>query len=703
MKPTTRALILALALAAAALAGRAQADTLYLRDGEQAKGRLTRMSANEVWFEGAEGEMALPKEAVLKIQLQRSRQFDHIERSEQITDPELRRCIENQPTNRDFPADAAVVLYEKQVFDLSEPGELVETNRSIVKVLEQRGEDAGSQSIWYFEDTDTPRIDYALTVTQDGRVLHLTDDALKNESLYAALPAYRRLSRFRFACKEPRPGSILDVHTTARRGLREWVQPFYRMVRFRGNEPVLHKEIELVIPLEEERKLFWQTTGPDALIMNRTAEGNLVRLRWTLSTPQPGIRPEPHMPPTSSFAPTLTLSYINKASASIEGDDSAWERLSTAYAEKLGAIPALPGDLAEQARALFQESGVQAIHNFVARNIRTVGIPHWHYSVAPHPPAETAARGLANELDKNFLYFNMLDAAGVACDFALVRGRSSGPLADDAPSLRAFDRSAVLLRESDAFSSASSEVLPFGTLPADLQGARALVIRQGGGALAGTQAPDPQKERDTTLFEAALDADGNLDLKVSYSGTGNAGAWMRGLKDYDEQRLRNEFQGFAGYIHPAAVLEHFSTTDLADLGVEPRITLHCRIPGYAVKAGEDLMLFTLPAIYYSAADVGRPERAFDLWWDRVGLERTLGTIALPEGYGVYALPEDAAFDSPTVSYNADLKRKGSEIVFSDAYILKTAEADRTAYPDYKACRELRARIPRQRIILTRDE
>jgi hypothetical protein len=216
-----------------------------------------------------------------------------------------------------------------------------------------------------------------------------------------------------------------------------------------------------------------------------------------------------------------------------------------------------------------------------------------------------------------------------------------------------------------------------------------------------TQRAEPEDERNSTRFEAVLTEDGSLALSVTYSAVGNGQANYRGLKDLDEQMLRNRLTQFAAFLHPAAVLEDYEVSDLADLTVPPSMTMKVRIPEYAVKAGDDLMMFTLPAVSYSAHQVGRPTREFDLFWERVSMETTEGTITLPEGYTVYSLPESDAFTSDVADYRASLSTKDGAVAFEDAYALKVAEAPASAYPDYKQCLERRAGLARQRIILTR--
>ncbi|MBN2309189.1 MAG: DUF3857 domain-containing protein [Candidatus Hydrogenedentes bacterium] len=674
------------------LAPSGRADTLYLRDGEQAAGRLIKMNGRKLWFEGTDGVATFRKSEVLKVQLQRAREFDDIATADQITDPELKACIEQQPVEADYPAAGYVTLLERCIFDLTEPGVVTERRRMIVKVMRQRGENVAEQSVWYFEDTDTPAIDFALTVTPDGRVLHLDDAALKNESLFARLPDYRRLSRFRFACKEPRPGSILDVQYTVVRKRGGVLDPFYAEESFREREPIVRKEVVALVHESREDWLLSQRMGPDVEDAARAVEGNVVRLTWSLREPQRGIVPEPLMPPAPYFVPALAL-----------GERATWQELAAAYGARLAELEPVPAELVEKAKAVAAEAGPdgaeEAVYNFVTRGIRTVGVPQRYFRYVPYPPGQSAARGMANELDKNFLYFRLLKAVGVDCEFALVRGRNEGPLADSVPSLRAFNRSAVRL-PSGRFSTTNSDTLPFAPADGPLQGAKALVIGPGSAGPVATPVAAPEEELDSTRFEAALAADGTLTLEVTYRGEGSAGEWMRNLKDLDKQQLTNRLFQLAGYLHPGAVLADYETTDLADLAITPAITLHCQIPAYATTAGEELMLFTLPSLFYDASDVGRPEREHALFWDRVARESATGTIALPEGFEVYSVPEDVAFDSPTVAYRAAIEQREG-IQFEDVYDLKVNEAPREAYADYKACRELRARLPLQRIILRR--
>jgi len=667
----------------------ASADTLYLHGGEEEQGRLKEVTASGIVFEGRDGVKTWNKADVIRIQLQQSRQFDDVDRIEQGADPELKACHANQPGPADFPADGAVILLERHTYDLTAPGISRETKRTIVKVLQQRGEYNGTRAVWYFEDTDTPHVDFALTLTPDGRILHLSDAALKDESIYAAFPDYRRLSRLRFACKEPRPGSILDVQHTLERRLVQPQEAFYSEELFGEASPVLRKEVVVLIPLAREGELAAEVSMPDAVEASREVAGDVVKLTWRLVKPQPGLVEEPLMPPLREMVPALTLA-----------EKKSWQAVAAEYTSALDALAPLPAEMKEKAVVMARKGGARAIYNYVTRDIRTAPVPHPHFAATPHAAEESIRRGFANELDKNYLLYALLKAANIDCCFALVRGRYQGDIAAQAPSPRAFNRSAVYLPGEKLYVNTGSDLIEFGAMPGELYDAPALLMAADTRGLAHTQAAPLEVERDATEFEAALDADGNLEMTLRHASSGDTGGWMRSLKDLDQDALENYLRQIAANLHPAAELTGFTAGDYADLSVAPVLEMKIRVPGYAMKAGDDLLLFHVPGVEYNAADVGRATRLHDLFFEHGVRAVTKGIIRLPKGFKLYSLPEDVSTASEVADYQAHFDKDGkSALRFADEFVLKVPEAPKAAYGAYKAVREQRAHLSRQRVVL----
>lgn len=680
-----------LAVVCALISAAAFADTLYLHGGEEAQGLLKEVTNGEIVFEGRDGVKTWKKAEVIRVQLQQPRQFDEVERIEQGADPELKACFAHQPGADDFGADGAVILLQRHLYDLTAPGTLRETKRTIVKVLQQRGENNGTRAVWYFEDTDTARIDFALTLTPDGRILHLSDAALKDESIYASFPDYRRLSRLRFACKEPRAGSILDVQHTLDRRLVQPMESFYTEELFGESSPVLRKEVIVLIPAAREGELAAAISMPEALEASREVTGDVVKLTWRLVKPQAGLVEEPLMPPLRAIVPALTLA-----------EKKTWQAVAAEYMTELDKLAPLSAEMKEKAVVMARKGGARAIYNYVTRDIRNAPVPHPHYVATPHAADESIRRGFANELDKNYLICTLLKAANIECALALVRGRYQGAIAEEAPSVRAFNRSAVYLPAEKLFVNTGSDLIEFGAMAGELYDAPALIMAPDTRGLIQTQTAPLDVERDETEFEAALDAEGNLEMTLRHQSSGDTGGWMRALKNMDQEALQNYLRQIAANLHPAAELTGFTAGDYADLSVMPVLEMKVRVPGYAMKAGEDLMLFHVPGVEYSASDVGRPTRLHDLFFEHGVRAVTRGLVRIPKEYKLYNVPEGVSATSDIADYRARLEKDGKRALrFEDEFVLKVPEAPKGAYGPYKAVREQRANLSRQRVVLMR--
>jgi hypothetical protein len=688
---TLRAIFTAAAtIGLALLPATVRADTLYSVDGEQLNGTLQAIADGEVQFEAGEETVTLPATDVLRLQLQRARLHDDVQTVADITDPYLKRALELRQEAAAFPSASSITLLDRETYDLTKPGEVQITVRRITQILEQRGEDVASQNVYYFEDTDTPSIDFALTVTPEGRVLHLSDAALKNESVFSSFPAYQRLSRFRFACKEPRPGSILDVQQSVTRKLTPVLEPFYIESVFRDSEPLLEKEVVVRVPAEREGAFAATLRNAESVAQERTVEDGVVTLTFRLAAPQAGVIAEPNMPAWKRFVPILYA-----------GEATSWSDLLGAYREHLASVEALPADGQQKARDLFAEGGVDSVHSFVAREVATAPVPHAAFRPVPHAPGDVLREGLANELDKNFLLCSMLQAAGVDARFALVRGRNQGPLAEEVAALAAFNRSAVYLPKEKRFLSASSDRLDLRAFPGELQGAPALVFGPDDVAPCTTPVAKPKHEHDATYFEGTLDASGTLALDVTYTGSGNAVSGLRDLQTMDDQQLRRVAEQVAAGIHPNAKLESCETHYLEDLTQSPALHLRVTVPGFAATAGDNL-LFSLPTVNYTASSVGRPEREYDLQWDHRLLRTVEGVVHLPDGYAPYFRPAKVRHRSDVADYIGRVRVRDGVLRFSDQYTLKVLDAPASRYPSYKECVERQADLARQRVILRRD-
>ncbi|HXT73686.1 MAG TPA: tetratricopeptide repeat protein [Candidatus Angelobacter sp.] len=118
---------------------------------------------------------------------------------------------------------------------------------------------------------------------------------------------------------------------------------------------------------------------------------------------------------------------------------------------------------------------VEALYDFVAKQIRLVSIPFEQLGFAAHDPATILTAGYGDELDKCALLAALVNSAGFHSDVALLP--SSAKLDMDLPWPGALSRAilAVTAGKDVLWMDPSSDVLPFQMLLPNLRGKQALI------------------------------------------------------------------------------------------------------------------------------------------------------------------------------------------------------------------------------------
>ncbi len=118
---------------------------------------------------------------------------------------------------------------------------------------------------------------------------------------------------------------------------------------------------------------------------------------------------------------------------------------------------------------------IEALYDFVAKQIRLVSIPFEQLGFAPHDAAATLSTGYGDELDKCALLAAFVNAAGFHSDVALLS--SSANLDAALPWPGALDRAILVVTAGKdvLWMDPASDVLPFRMLLPNLRGKQALI------------------------------------------------------------------------------------------------------------------------------------------------------------------------------------------------------------------------------------
>lgn len=667
-------ILCAAALLRPALAG----EVIYLQGGEEYLGIIERIANGQLHALIGEKPQAFPLASIQRIEFQRPRLLDDVATVADLSGREPFFAEVLNPKTEDlrarFPQAGLVVLADEAVVTLRADGTWELKRLEAWRILEDRGAESAMRSLTYFPDRQQVEVLYGLTVAPDGTVAHVADTAMKDEALYARLPAYNFQHRLRFTLKGAVPGATLIV-ATVHRGKASLLLPFILDEVFWDEEPALRRSVRLIA---EE--------GAKALVATATSNGPKDWGKdglWEIKD-APQVFREPMMPPTETFAPRLVIAFPK----------AEWPAIAKAFAEKAGAAVSLP------------TKGVppRALFNQVRQAIRLEKVPLDAQPDGPAAPATTLVRGYGTAVERALLLAALLRGAGQRADVVLARCRKDGPLLPAAPRLHGLTEAVVRLVADgkETWLEADDEDRGFGELDPEVQGGEGLDLTTG--QLVTIPVAPPAAEAKTRSVEVELAPDGTALVRESLKLLGHFAAEARRLKDLTEDQRQKWAARYASGDATGVDLLEFSHSDFNNANAEERMQFRYRVPMLAERVGSFLIL-RLPNAAVSATEVGRSDRERDLFWPATEREETTFLVKPPAGYTLYAFGQKLHKKGDgwllTAEFTADPGATGVAR-FHETWERSALSAPRDAYPAYREARIARSRLRGEVIVFAKE-
>jgi hypothetical protein len=678
MKKVSQHLILIAWLFAAVTA--ACADIIVLRDGREYDGALERATDETVFFR-QEGELReYPRGEVVHIRLQKTREWDEYDSLSNIPDEQLQRAFALPIKPADYPGSGSVVLYREIVVDLRTPRTWQRDERNIIRILNEHGEDESVREILYRPDCETAEILHGITVRPNGDIEHVRDTAVQEESLYHQFARYDTLRRRRFALPEGKPGVVLDAAVHSERHTPLASEFFYEEFLLGGVAPAIETAVSVVVPEGVSLRWTMLNDADGAVQHSVTHEKGAVKHTWRrMHAPQ--LIPEPMMPPLADIIPRLVVST----------DSRSWEEIGSDYgrmlAERQSAFPDLPAPPSQN---------IDELWAVVSRNIQEAPVSLLASGWQPLDPEQTLRLRNGSQLDRTYLLFRWLQAAGHAVRWAWIRPRTAGGLASDVPALAAMSMPAILVTESgqerflvvgDDLAAMAEPVQMLSASPALVVGDEELTqLPMAMPAAAGT---DRQVK---VLLNDAGDA--QVTDRITYRGPDARGfrAW-RGLTSEEIVNLVTQMT-----TDQAPRAEHITYTlegDVRQNEPEFTLTLQYRVPRLA-DSGRLLASLQPPWLAYQAGDVGRAERQFPMFWRWLRNDRVTVTVVAPPSWHLAGMPGAQECGGTIADMQIAVDgENGASASCAVEYQRNVLAAPVAAYNQFKECLELRAAAGRQ--------
>ncbi len=642
-------------------------DIIYTEKGEEYKCRVTQITSDSVYIVTFEGAVAFPQKEIRSIDLAQKREGYLWKTTKDITDPILLQSLKTNLS--DFSDKKYVDIYCKRHLKIEKDSNYAYSIRCIRAICSEKGRSAGNINFNYREKEERMEINFGRTITKEGEVLHLRENAIEDASIYSRMPPYENAHERKIALREVKLGNFLDFKVTIYGKISE-DSPYILETTLGSSGPTLKSIVRVESPRYFDIAWQdWKLENPELKFSGR----NKI-LHWEIDLLE-AFEDEDNAPPKSYVFPRIT--------AGIKDD---WQKISQNFKKRL------------EGKYTPQQSEPEKIYKEIIDLIRFVDVPSYKSNCYPKSVEEILENKLANSLDKTYLLYSALLSKEHPAELILVRSKTRGRLAKNVPSLYQFD--GALIKLGEIFLDPSSELTPYGYVRADYQGTIGLSINKNEFIQIPLFEADKEKTSISRIIE--LNEEGEAKIEENLKFLGSMAISLKSLRYMREEDKKNIIESYLNRNIPGSNITDLSFNHIIDEVPEVQINVKYQAKGLALKQGNFLLLH-IPGVKYSAYSVGATERKYPIYWGKLEREENEIKINIPEDYTVRYLPKEISLSNPFIEFKNTLLKDAKTITYTDYYIDKEELIPVDYYAEYKDIITQIAEIPEEWIILEKEQ
>ncbi len=643
-------------------------DIIYLRSGEEIPCHVLEIKKGKVKFEkeGVKKPVILPVDSVASIDIGKIREGDTWKTIDDIEDPVLLNVLKKKA---DFVGNYVNLLLDYKI-NLHEDSTYSVKVRIIRKILTKSGESSGGNVRFWYPDFAVARLLFARSISPDGKITHIRDNAIEDASVNSSYPAYSHIKEMKLAIPESKIGNVLDFSFEIDYPKISKTNPFYFVLPLAEFQPTAESRITLKAP-SRIKISFRGIDVPDPYLSN---DGTTQTLTWKIVN-HPGLKRERYMPPYKTLLPTVAFTIT-----------STWEKL----AERLNASI----NFANIPEELLSIKDPIKIFAYVQHNIEYVKAPLLSENFQFIRPKEVLKNGYANIFDKAILIYSALKKQGHSAKLGIILSKDNPQfpklagiggtfdgyfLMAGEPGNAAFDGAFVIVDDS-LYLFPGNRYTPPGYIPPEYQGAFYLNVT----TKRVDVLPEIPAEGESFIVERRCRIDGN-DLLVTETRT------MKGYAEIKERELatlkphevwqKKEIE--LARIWQNAELLDFEHTDFDSITLPMKETLSYRVKGFLLKEG-NLNLFRIPS-FYTEDSLFSPNRTYPIYMAKPSYYKLTTYITLARGFKTLYTPKGTMVKDSGYYYMYSVYRRKNGYKIEEYMRRGISEIPEKAAMDYLKC------------------
>lgn len=595
-----------------------------------------------------------------------------------------------------YKDEEAFILFVDENIEISSQNTSVVTVHMVKYINKERGRQEGEIVLTYDSTYDRLDLDFARTITPDGKIFYAGKENIRDVNKYLNYPLYSNVRAFIISMPKVSVGSIIEYKFRIYSSKLIMKDKFSYVYPVRDKLPIYHAKFNITLPTGKKLRYRFLNNNNSSLeefLKPRIIpQHDRVDYRWEFRKIPPLV-PEKHMPP---------FSYINEAI--LISNFSSWDEIfqwwSYLYEDKL-ALTSEMKDFVDNLIAHAKNRGEKArlIYEYCSRKIRYVAVEYGEGGYEPHFAKDVFLNGYGDCKDQAILLTAMLRYAGFKAYPVLIPTDDVFSIIEDFPSLN-FNHAITALQLDGKliFMDPTSDTISFGDLPFMDQNRLVLVFTD---KYKLTTTPQFSNSKITTYMDINIDDKENALIKRVIESQGNWAGYYRSYIKYTHPlKIEEDIKSKMHDIAPDSELIKYTIENIDDYTKHPRLIYTFKANKFLNPAGRMRIVPFLDQLYLDISLIGKKNRRFPIDWGMLFTKETIINIQLPDRLSVKVLPSNVVFD--TKWYNFQVKytqQDGNRIRFYEKLSLKKRFVEPDEYVKFRESMEEIFYALREQIIL----
>ena len=593
--------------------------------------------------------------------------------------------------------EGAIILYVKEVEEITPLNTSIFTAHIIEKILQQRGKELAEVEINYDSTYERVELEFARTITPQGEVIYAGKENIRDVTKYLNFPLYSNAKALIISMPSVEVGSIIEYKFKVYSSKLVNKDDFTTLYRLQEKYPIYQAKFDLVVPQEREVnfKFFNEEYCKINLAPQIKVEDN--KKVYSLSFREiPPLIPESKMPPHSLVNPAILFSSF-----------SSWEEIYqwwyNLYKDKIILSKESKNFVHQLIKDVENDyDKAKKIYEYVAKNIRYVAVEYGEGGYEPHKAEQIFLNRYGDCKDQAVLLVAMLREAGLKASPVLIPTRQAYKIDEKFPSLN-FNH-AIACVEIDGkfiFMDPTAETTSFSELPFSDQERKVLVILDDGYKILTT----PQLKDNAVFYKMRIEIDKqeNAYVKRTVTTQGIYSSYQRWYLKYTHPtKIRENIEEKMVEISPFSKLLTYEIKDIDDFDKSPKLEYTFKTKKFLNPAENLRIIPPLNEIDLDYALISKDKRNYPIDFGGIFCKKAVIDIFLPENLKVKYLPSPIDLHTSWFDFSLSYKLDKKELKFNQEFTLNKRFVEKEEYKEFKKAMEKVFYFLREEVILEKE-